>query len=264
MSRDITVAQAADANPYAAARRRHALSAVAAARRRAGHVVGGASAAILHGLSVLATRELPEFVAPKPATTGRCATARVRSTHLEPIDRDDWFGVPETTVARTVVDVARADPRGGLMAADAALSEGLLCMADLAPVMRRSMGLPGIRRAREVLSLASARIKSPLESITRLALHDAGFPPPELQFEIRGADGKRYWVDFAWPEIRLVLEADGRGKYTDDALWREKKRELALIRAGYRIARVSWSDVLTNWPATCAWLRELMAAGRWG
>lgn len=56
-----------------------------------------------------------------------------------------------------------------------------------------------------------------------------------------------------------MLEADGRAKYTDDELWREKRRELALTRAGYRVVRVTWSDVVDDWPATCVWLAEFTA-----
>ncbi|MGH8860210.1 MAG: endonuclease domain-containing protein, partial [Jatrophihabitantaceae bacterium] len=102
------------------------------------------------------------------------------------------------------------------------------------------------RQARDVLALATPFAESPLESLVRLALHDAGFPRPVLQAQI--AD---YRVDFLWPEQRLILEADRREKYTGDELWREKRREQRLRRLGYRIARVTWSDVRHNWPQTC-------------
>jgi very-short-patch-repair endonuclease len=68
---------------------------------------------------------------------------------------------------------------------------------------------------------------------------------------INGADGKHYRVDFAWPEQRVVLEADGRAKYRADELWHEKRREIALKRAGFRVVRVVW-------PAARAWLHELL------
>ena len=59
---------------------------------------------------------------------------------------------------------------------------------------------------------AEPRAESPLESVLRLRLHDDGFPPPQLQAEIAGFE-----VDMLWPKQRLVLEADGRLKYTDGA-----------------------------------------------
>ena len=113
-----------------------------------------------------------------------------------------------------------------------------------------------------MLELANALIESPLESLTHLALHDSGFPPPNPQTWLTGFDGKRYRVDFYWPQYRLVLEADGRGKYHHEQLWDEKKRELALTRAGYAIVRVRWADLGHGWPRVAQWLRELMARTR--
>jgi very-short-patch-repair endonuclease len=86
----------------------------------------------------------------------------------------------------------------------------------------------------------------------------------ERRFDKRGGqpDGKRYRVDFAWPQFRVVLEADGRGKYRGDELWGEKQRALALTRAGYRVVRVVWKDVLATWPATSAWLSDLLPTDR--
>ncbi|HJQ41942.1 MAG TPA: DUF559 domain-containing protein, partial [Jatrophihabitantaceae bacterium] len=67
-------------------------------------------------------------------------------------------------------------------------------------------------------------------------------------------------VDFLWRNARLILEADGRTKYTDDALWQEKERELALTRMGYRVERVVWSDLRRDrWPAVVDRLRFLLA-----
>lgn len=159
-------------------------------------------------------------------------------------------------MAYTVVDVACFDPRSGLMAADAAMHESLLDQRQVEIAVDRAAGRRGVRRAREVLDLASPLVESPLESLTHLALHDSGFPPPELQVWLNGADGKRYRVDFYWPEYRAVLEADGRSKYHDDALWCEKARDLALRRAGYRVEHIRWVDVLEDWHTIAAWLGE--------
>jgi hypothetical protein len=246
---------------HAAHRREHALRCAGRALSRKGQVVATASATILHGLPIFAVPAAPELIAAWPTTSGRLAAAHVRVPALRPDEVADWFGVPLTTVARTVVDLARFDARSGLMAADAALHEGLLSAADLAQAIGRGAGLHGIRRARRVLQLASERIESPLESITHLALYDEGFPAPDLQVWVRGADGRRYRVDFLLPQHRLIIEADGKGKYADeDKLWDEKRREIALTRAGYRVVRVRWTDVVHNWPAVAGWLRELMAA----
>jgi hypothetical protein len=159
-----------------------------------------------------------------------------------------------TSVARTLVDLARHDRRDAIMAVDAALREDLVTVAEIDLELTDAIGWPGVRQARAVLALADPRAESPLESITRLALHDDGFPCPEPQFWI-GADR----VDFYWPKYGFVLEADGREKYQDDANWEEKKRE-ARLRAHRdqvkSVDRVIWSDITRNWPATRARLRQ--------
>jgi very-short-patch-repair endonuclease len=63
-----------------------------------------------------------------------------------------------------------------------------------------------------------------------------------------------------WPHQRLIVEVDGRVKYTADELWREKRRQERLERLGYRVVRVMWSDVVHDWPATLR--RILDALGR--
>jgi hypothetical protein len=158
-------------------------------------------------------------------------------------------------VARTVVDQARVSRRDGIIAADAALHESLATAAALRAELARAAGWPGVRQAREIVALADGDAESPLESLVRLALHDDGFPPPKLQRWIAG-----YRVDFLWPEYRLILEADGRVKYTGDEGWLEKKRQLALHRTDHVVERVVWEDVFEGWPAFSRRLRELMAA----
>jgi very-short-patch-repair endonuclease len=165
-----------------------------------------------------------------------------------------WHGIWVTTVARTLVDLARHDRFDAIMAADAALREGLTSPAAIDAALALACGWPGVRRARRVLALASPLAESPLESVTRLVLHDAGFPPPQLQVRIPGTP---YRVDMLWPAQRLILECDGMEKYTVAELRREKRRELALRALGYRVERVGWAEIRDGWPVT---RRLLMAA----
>ena len=245
-----------------ARRRLHALQATAAATRRTDHTVAASSAAVLHGLPLLTEPTSPGLAAAAGTTFGRRECAQVHRWQLDADEVEMWFGVPVTSPARTIVDLARADRRSGLMASDAALHEGIVTTRALDDALRNSTGLPGVQRARAVLSLAEPLIESPLESLTNLALHDSGFPPPQPQCWLTGADGKRYRVDFLWREYRLALEADGRAKNSEAERWREKKRDLALERAGYRVVRVTWRDVVHDWPTVERLLRGLMTTDR--
>lgn len=233
-------------------RRQHALASAGAALVRPGQVVSGRSAAILHGLPTLEIPAVPELTIAPPTTMGRRASAHLFSATLAKEDITTWYGAAVTEAARTAADAARHDRRDGLMAADAALRAKLVTVSDLTRTISAAQGWPGVRQAREVLSLASRRAESALESVVRLALHDSGFPRPELQ--VRVYDPRRdvtYRVDLLLREKRLIIEADGRSKYSDDELWRERRRQ-GRLRAltGCSVERVLWADVLHHWPDT--------------
>jgi very-short-patch-repair endonuclease len=244
------------ASPLLIARRRHALAAAAAALLRPEHVVSGRSAAVLHGLPTFAVPGLPVLTAREPVGLGHRGTTTVRLAGLRDADVATWFGVPVTSVARTVVDLARHDGIDGLIAADAALHDQLVETSEVDAVLAAARGWPGVRRARSVLALASPLAESPLESLVRLRLHDAGLPPPELQVWIPGTS---YRVDMLLADHRLIIEADGRVKYSGDELWAEKRRETRLRALGYRVERLLWEDVVRRWPET---RRRLLATLR--
>jgi very-short-patch-repair endonuclease len=229
---------------HLAKQKRHALRSCAAAVLRPDHVISGRSAAILHGLPTMSVPQDPVLTTWGMDSQGRRQGVHVRGASLDSSAVTTWFRAPVVTVSRNLVELARGSRRDGIMAADAALRASLVAPAEWEVELIGAAGWPGIRQARDVLTLADGAAESPLESIVRLALHDDGFPPPKLQFRIGD-----HRVDFCWPEYRLVLEADGRGKYTDQQLWREKLREARLRALGYRIERVLWSDVIDGWPA---------------
>lgn len=240
-----------DADPYLERRRRISVAAAAAVLGASGQVVSGPTAAVLRGLPVRVTPLQPGTTVGSGANLGPGPARHVYGAALDPAECVEWFGIPVTNVARTAVDVARHDRRGGLMVADAALRERLTDVGSLDAALRRSAGWPGVRQARDVLRVADGRAESPLESITRLALHDDGFPPPALQLRIGP-----YRVDHAWPERMLVLESDGRVKYTAEERWAEKTREQFLRREGWRVERVVWRDITGDWERTRAILRS--------
>jgi very-short-patch-repair endonuclease len=234
-----------------------ALAAAAATLVRPGHVISHRSAAALLGLPVLHRPAHPELTATIAATSGARRSVTVFRARLPVGDRAEWFGAPMTIVARTIVDLARIDRMQGLVAADAALHERLVTTSDLARQLEGCAGWPGAARAREVLAAASSLAESPLETLTRLCLLDAGLPSPELQVRI-GRDR----VDMLWRHERVVVEADGRLKYRDDELWKEKRRQERIERLGFRVVRVLWADVVDHPDETAARVRAALRGSR--
>jgi hypothetical protein len=245
----------ADDDRFVEARRRHALVTAAAVLTHRRHVAAGRSLLIMHGLPTLDVPSAPELVRFDGGTTGRRPHAHVRSMPPTRVRPGSWYGVPTGSLSTALVDLARADRREGLIAVDAALHERMATRREIDDAVAEGASLPGIRRARELLALASARAESPLESLTRLALHDDGFPEPELQVWIEIPGGFRYRVDLLFRKQRLIVEADGLVKYSDREHQRERLREARLRRAGYRVERVVWEDVVTYWPQTSRRLR---------
>lgn len=216
--------------------------------------------AVVSHESVVAMRGLPLLSDPvRPIATAREGNGGGRPeclVHLAGLwtgEIERWFGCAVTTVARTVVDVARnSGAKAGLVVADAALHDELVTVSQLVAAVERAARWPGNMTARRVVRIADARAESPLESLSRLVIIDAGLPVPDLQRWVRTASGT-FRVDGAWEERMVILEADGMLKYrSDDALRHEKLRQEALERAGYLVVRVTWADVM-NEPGQTAW-----------
>lgn len=221
------------------------------------------STPVVCGMSAAALWELPivglwpgtvEVLVPRggPGSTGRVVRRRV-ATVPEPHRVN---GVPVTSPARTVVDVARsAKFATALTIADAALHADL-CTAD--DLDREIGSIPGHARGRKsaahVVLLADAHSESPGESLSRARMWELGLPQPHLQVPLRDNRGGYGRADFGWPGV--IGEFDGRTKYgmqgvgdadAADVLWREKRRE-DRIRETDRVARWTWDDALKGLP----------------
>lgn len=129
-----------------------------------------------------------------------------------------------------------------LMAADAALHRRLMSHEELDEAMALMRWYAGIGPVRAALAMADAQIESPGESRTHLLLHSLGLPV-RLQVLIRdGSFAAR--VDFEVVGLPVIVEFDGRVKYTDpQVLFDEKTREDRLRELGYEFVRLTWADL---------------------
>jgi hypothetical protein len=161
--------------------------------------------------------------------------------------------VPLTSVARTVVDVARTSSfRAGVVAADSALRRELTFKADLHSVMTACARWPGIETARQVVAFSDARSESALESIARVAFHEQGLPAPDLQVWVGDDDELIARTDFLWREYRTVGEADGALKYADPSRARAQlERDTRLREAGFEVVHFTWEEIIHS-PAQVA------------
>ena len=226
---------------------------IAAAARclEEGTYFGHESAAVLHGLPLLAGR-LREVVAVR--TRGGhgniTSTLHARRAKLGPDDVCAIEGWPATSLERTIADLVRRLPfPEAVMVADAGLRIG----ADLASVADYVAVGRGCRMARRVLDFATPLAESAGESLSRVRMWQAGLPLPELQHDFVSEAGS--WLarlDFWWPSRRLAGEFDGMIKYgrlvrpgqtVEDVIRDEKRREQRLVDAGVRVIRWTWPDL---------------------
>jgi hypothetical protein len=251
--------------------RRHTVA--AAVLRLGGEaVVSHETAAELWGIPMLgrATATV-HLTRPRRRTgTDRLPGVRVHHAAIPAAHRTVHRGIPVTTPARTVIDLARAARfRAGVVAADGALRLRRCTGDELRAVAADCAGWPGVRTARRVAGFADPRAANPLESISRAAFHEWGLPRPQLQVQMRSLD----IVDFLWEAYGVVGEADGMGKYDDPAALRmEKLRQERLERDGFTVVRWTWDEAYRRpdalafraggvlarrgWPSPPAWGAE--------
>ena len=226
-----------------------------------GATVSHASAAVLHGLPLLG--KAPARVCVTRPEGGHGRADSVLHLRLCPIDAAETVLIGDvlvTSLARTVVDVARESSLDqGVVVADAALRLGLH-PAELADAVTRAKRRPGVTRARQVASFADGASQSPGESVSRVRMHQAGLPTPVLQWHLGYDDGRTTDSDFGWPELRTLGEFDGKVKYgrllrpghtVADVVMAEKQRENRIRRLGWWLVRWGWDD-----------LRDVQAFGR--
>jgi Transcriptional regulator, AbiEi antitoxin len=239
---------AATANAFSATPEgQHVLRAAAAVVQAGeGAVVSHRSAAVIHGID-LVRRPSDVTISGRPSG-GRHATAGVHlyTTPLPPEHVTRKLGLPVTTAARTVIDLARtltfAD---GVAAADSAIRKGFASKSQLRALLATCSRRPGVIQARRVVEFANGLAESVLESIARVAFDALGLPPPRLQVWIPSASGEPIGrVDFYWEDYKTIAEVDGAMKYEDPSRARAQLlRDKRLREAGYQVVHLTWQDI---------------------
>jgi hypothetical protein len=183
-------------------------------------VVCDETAAWLYGLEVFAPGMRHNF---EPALVTRHGRGRVRQSGSRGrqaiISSEDITyvdGVHVTSPIRTTSDLLRKMYRPyALAAADAFAHAGLVDSAELIDFVSRLKGYRGIVQARSLAHVIEPQTQSPGESWQRLRILDAGFPPPEPQFEIVDDFGRTFYIDLPYPARLIGTEYDGREFHTD-------------------------------------------------
>jgi len=182
-------------------------------------------------------------------TTGSSVRGRRdRVVHRTPLTDSDVTtrdGVPVTTPERTWRDLAAVLEPAALLAVTDQLLACWCGRPDLGTQLTRRPTGRGSARARAVLPVADPRAESPMESVLRWILHEAGLPAPDLQYVVRNTAGAFLGrADLAWPAQRLLVEFDGDVHRDRDVFVEDLRRQNRLIAAGWTVLRFTSADVL--------------------
>ncbi|MET0686911.1 MAG: type IV toxin-antitoxin system AbiEi family antitoxin domain-containing protein [Solirubrobacteraceae bacterium] len=193
--------------------------------------------------------------------TGRKPQAGIRMHRRRAVAADEITtldGLPITTPARTLLDLAASGVRGRPLgtALDRADQSGILDFTDLAILLDRYAGRPGTPALREALGkYAGGDARSELEEIIAELCADHGIPRPQENVAVLGQVR-----DFYWPRARLVVEADSYAWHrSPDAMADDRQRDVELTLAGIRTLRFTWSQATRRRAYVVSALRSAFA-----
>jgi very-short-patch-repair endonuclease len=156
-------------------------------------------------------------------------------------------GLRVTTVERTLMDLAGLRRSPGLGPAVGAAIRASLTTADalLGVVEEWGAGRRGMPRLRFEARLRSDsdQRESELEDRFWRAIAKSEIPRPVAQFGVE-VEGRRFRLDFAWPDHKVVVECDGLGFHGPDRFRADRERRTLLRGAGWRIVEITWWDVV--------------------
>ena len=183
-----------------------------------------------------------------------------RSRTLCEEDCGELHGIPVTTVARTLLDLAAVlPPRELARALDRAERLNLFDLAEIHAALGRARGRRGAAALRRAIAeWEPHHTRSELEDRFRELVSGAGLPPPRMNLQLRGAS-RTHEVDALWPASRLVVELDGFAFHrTRSDRERDAARDADLEVAGYRVMRLTWDEVTVHRARTLRRLRLLL------
>jgi very-short-patch-repair endonuclease len=218
-----------------------------------GALLSGCAAGHLLGL-LRGAPPHPDVTAPTERRVRGVRTRRSRTP--APDDATIWNGVPVTTPARTLVDMA-AD-LGVAKLARACHEAGVRYRTTPAEVEAVLVGRPTSPGAGKLRPIMRGEVRvtlSPLESRFLERLRDARLPLPVTN---RVVGGRR--VDCRWPEQRLTVELDSYRYHSSRHAWeQDRRREREARDRGDEFRRYTRDEVFEDPWLMLTELRALLA-----
>ena len=211
-----------------------------------GAVLSHRSAGTLWGIR-LGELFRPEVTTEHPR---RLATITSRRAMLAPADRTTHRGIPVTSPARTLVDLAHLLDHDELTRA---LREAMFRRLYDPQAIQDALTRRPSKALKDLLTEASVT-QSMMEDRFLTICHRHRLPQPRTQHRI-GA--KRY--DFAWPQHKVVVETDSwLAHSTPYAFQADRSQTNDLQLAGWLVLRFTWADLTRRSRATAATVSQAL------
>src|SRR4051794_22022616 len=178
-----------------------------------------------------------------------------RERNIAPGDTMVWNGIPTTTIARTLVDLAAELNEHAL---GRACHEATVLYRtqpeDVEAVLARRPNAKGATVLRRILRGDTRVTLSKLERRFLEVLEENGLELPDTNTRVGG----RY-VDCRWPQRRLTVELDGYRYHSSRHAWeQDRKRERQARARGDDFRRYTYADVYEEPAAMMAELRSIL------
>jgi very-short-patch-repair endonuclease len=184
-----------------------------------------------------------------------------RSRCLHEADRDEVRGIPVTSVARSIVDLAEVlDEERLAKAVKEAEIQRTFDLLAIERVLTRLPGRTGRHRLAQVLAAYRPDPHFTRSGAERRFLELCqrnGLPTPRMNTWVGGHEVDAYWAD-----VEVVVELDGVEAHgTRAAFHQDRARDRAMAAQGIRVVRVTWLD-LQDGPGLANQLNAVRAASR--
>jgi very-short-patch-repair endonuclease len=192
------------------------------------------SAAALHGL-LDDSRAVIDVVSP----THRRSRKGLRFHQSRHLDRAEVNGIPVTSVARTLLDIAPVVPKRRLVyALERAEKQREFDLMAIEAVMVRCHGHKGLKRLRQALREIDPEAQYAHEGLERRFIafcKHYGLRKPAMNAVVEGLT-----VDALWARQKLIVELDSWEHHKERRAFEEdRRRDAVLALAGFQVLRVT-------------------------